>query len=194
MTTENSTTIASHYPAAEDENPETHGHTLTMVVRDRAGTLAKIVGLFSARSYNIDSISASNIDSDHELSSITITTNGSDKVLNQIQAQLERLVNVYCVSDVSGSKDRVIRELALIKVRATGEKRMEALSIANSFHANIVDASKNSVIIEMAGSPQKLNTFIDVLRPLGVIDVVKSGPAGMINTSHSPLEKIINQG
>ena len=83
--------------------------------------------------------------------------------------------------------------MALIKVKATGDKRMEALSIANSFRANIVDASKDSVIIEITGAPQKITAFIDVLRPLGVIDVVKSGPAGMINSSFSPLLEIIGE-
>jgi len=184
----------THYPAYnEDEYEEIHHHTLTMIVRDRAGTLARVVGLFSARSYNIESISASNIDQENELSSITVITCGTEKVVKQIISQLERLVNIYSVTDVSASKDRVLRELALIKLKATGEKRLEALTIANSFHANIVDAAADTVIIEMTGAPRKVDTFIDVLRPLGVIGVVKSGPAGMINEASSPLEKIMNE-
>ena len=185
-------TSATHYPARPEEG-EISLHTLTMVVRDRAGTLARIVGLFSARNYNIDSLSVSNIDPKNELSTITLTTKGSDKVLDGIQKQLERLVNVYCVTNVSGSKDRVLRELALVKVKAEGEKRMEALFIANSFHANIVDASEDSVIIEMSGAPRKVTTFIDVIRPLGVIEVVRGGPVGMINSTYSPLIEIVGE-
>ncbi len=182
----------THYPVLEeDEKDVVHRHTITMVVRDRAGTVARVVGLFSARNYNIDSISASNIDRENELSSITIITHGTDRVIGQIKNQLEKLVNVFHVTDVTGSKDRVLRELALIKVRATGEKRLEVLTIASSFHANIVEAFEDTVIIEMVGAPQKVNTFIDVLRPLGVIDVVKTGPAGMINTAQSKIEYII---
>lgn len=194
MTEQKQNAAASHYPAFDESAAEqSHRHTLTMVVRDRAGTMAKVVGLFSARSYNIDSISASNIDHDRELSSITIITNGTDRVVRQIISQLERLVNVFYVTNVTESKDRVLREMALIKMRATGEKRLEALTIANSFHANIVDASKDAFIIEIMGAPQKLNSFIELLRPLGVIDVVKSGPAGMVNTPDSLLEHISSE-
>jgi len=191
---EQTETLDSHYPVlSENEDEVVHRHTLTMVVRDRAGTMARVVGLFSARSYNIDSISASNIDQDKELSSITIITHGTNRVVSQIKCQLERLVNVFYVTDVTGSKDRVLRELALIKVRATGEKRLEVLTIANSFHANIVDAVLDTVIIEMTGAPLKVNAFIELLRPLGVIDVVKSGPAGMVNDSQSPIENIMSE-
>lgn len=183
-----------HYPAFdESEDDVIHRHTLTMVVRDRAGTMARVVGLFSARSYNIDSISASNIDQEKEISSITVITHGTNKVVEQIKRQLERLVNVFHVTDVSASKDRVLRELALIKVRAVGADRLEVLTIANSFHANIVDAIEDTVIIEMVGAPQTVRTFVDVLRPLGVIDVVKSGPAGMVNSSDSLVEDITSE-
>ena len=114
-------------------------------------------------------------------------------MVRQIISQLERLVNVFYVTNVTESKDRVLREMALIKMRATGEKRLEALTIANSFHANIVDAAQDAFIIEMMGAPQKVDSFIDLLRPLGVIDVVKSGPAGMVNTSDALLEHISSE-
>lgn len=181
-----------HYPAFdENEDDVEHRHIITIVARDRVGTMARVVGLFSARSYNIDSIAASNIDKEHELSSIVIITHGTNRVIKQIKNQLERLINVFYVTDVTGSKDRVLRELALIKVRVAGKRRLEVLTIANSFHANVVEAMDDTIIIEMVGAPQKVNTFIDILRPLGVIDVVKSGPAGMINTIDSPVEDII---
>lgn len=185
--------VETHYPAPDEHEQVSHRHTLTMIVRDRAGTMARVVGLFSARNYNIDSISASNIDPQRGLSSITIITFGTEKVIRQITKQLERLVNVYCVTNVSGSKDRVLREMALIKVRADGERRLEVLTIANSFEAKIVDAAHNSVIIQITAPPQKVNSFIDLLRPLGIIDIVKSGPAGMINADISPLEMIMSE-
>ncbi len=188
---EDAAPAATHYPAPETEPEPIHRHILTMIARDREGTLARIMNLFSARNYNIDGLAASNIDAERGLSSITLATRGTDKVIHQICRQLERVVNVYHVNDVTSSKDRVIRELALIKVRAEGEKRLEALSIANSFRANITDASKDTIIIEMVASPEKLSTFIDVLRPLGVIEIVRSGATGMINSSHSALEDIM---
>ena len=182
----------THYPAPDlNEDDIPHHHTLSLIVRDRVGAMARIVGLFSARNYNIDSINASNIDKERGLSSITIVTYGSNKVIRQIKKQLERLIDVAHVTEVSASKDRVMRELALIKVRATGEKRLEALTIANSFHAQIVDAAQDTVIIQITGAPRKVSAFIDMLRPLGVIDVVKSGAAGMINSAQSPLERIM---
>lgn len=183
----------THYPAPEAEDEVVHRHILTMIAKDRAGTLSRIMNLFSARNYNIDGLAASNIDAAREISCITLSTRGTDKVIKQLCKQLERVVNVYHVSNVTGTKDRVIRELALIKVRAEGEKRLEALSIANSFRANIVDASKDTIIIEMVAPPEKLSTFIDVLRPLGVVDIVRSGVTGMINSSFSPLEDIMKE-
>jgi acetolactate synthase-1/3 small subunit len=186
-------TASTHYPVPEGAREDDSFHTLTMIVRDKAGTLARIVNLFSARNYNIHSLSASNVNKEKGLASITILTCGNDKVIDQIIRQLSRLVNVYNVTDVSSSRDRVVREMALVKVKSKGQKRMEALSIANSFHATIIDATSNTIILEIGGAPQKVNAFIEVLYPLGVIDVVKTGLAGMVNSDQSPMEEITNE-
>ena len=183
---------ATHYPAPETAEP-VHRHILTMIARDREGVLSRIMNLFSARNYNIDGLTASNIDAERGLSSITLATRGTDKVITQIMRQLERVLNVYHVSDVTSSKDRVIRELALIKVRAEGGRRMEALSIAGSFHAEVIDASKDTIMLQMVSAPGQLSAFIDMLRPLGVIEIVRSGPTGMINSAYSPLEDIMRE-
>ncbi len=183
----------SHYPIPPDNGEADTRHVLTMLARDKTGTLARVIGLFSARNYNVDSLSADNIDVERGISCITITTRGTNKVIEQIKRQLERLIDIHCVIDVSNSKDRVIRELALIKIRAKGQARLEALTIANSFRAHVVDGADDTFIIEISGAPRKIRTLISLLKPLGLAGVVKTGTAGMINSSYSPFEEILKQ-
>jgi len=185
---------ATYYQPSGRVEEESY-HTFSMIARDRAGTLARVIGLFSARNYNIDNLSASNIDPVNGFSCITLTTKGSEKVLDQIHKQLENLINVYSVTDVSAFCNGIIRELALIKICAEDEKRAEALSIARSFGAVIVDAFKDTIILEITGNPSKVNSFIDIMRPLGVIEIVKSGAAGIINgyTEYSFTTKAVEE-
>lgn len=171
---------ATYYQPSEKTEEESC-HTFLMIARDRAGTLARVTGLFSARNYNIDNMTAANVDPVNGISCITLTTRGSEKVLDQIHKQLENLINVCSVTNISAGNNGIIRELALIKICAEDHNRVEALSIARSFGATIVDAFKETIILEIAGNPTKVDSFIDIMRPLGIIEIVKSGATGMIN-------------
>lgn len=155
-------------------------HVLTVTVDNEAGILAKIAGLFTARGYNIDSLTVADISENHEVSRITIVTSGSDAVIDQIRAQLERLVPVHKVTDLTESGDHVERELALIKVAGKGESRVEALRIAELFRANVVDTTTQSFVFELTGSPAKIDSFVTLMRELGLVEVGRSGIVGMM--------------
>ena len=164
---------------------ETKGerHVLTITVDNEAGILAKIAGLFTARGYNIDSLTVADIAEDHAISRITIVTNGPPQVIDQIQAQLERLVPVHRVVDLTEEGPHVERELALVKVAGTGEKRVEALRLAEVFRAQVVDITTSSFIFELTGSPDKIDNFIQLMRELGLVEVGRTGVVGMMRGS-----------
>jgi acetolactate synthase-1/3 small subunit len=150
-------------------------HTIAVLVDNEPGVLARVIGLFSGRGYNIESLTVTEVDPDEHLSRITIVTSGTPMILEQIKAQLGRLVPVHKVSDLTMSGPSVERELALIKVCATGEKRVESLRIADIFKARVVDAGHEHFVFEMIGKTDKLDAFIELMNPLGLVDVSRTG-------------------
>ena len=155
-------------------------HVLTVIVDNEAGILAKIAGLFTARGYNIDSLTVADISEDHALSRVTIVTNGPPPVIDQIKAQLERLVPVHKVIDLTEAGPHVERELALVKVRGAGEHRVEALRLADVFRAKVVDTTTSSFIFELTGTPSKIDSFVALMRELGLVEVGRTGIVGMM--------------
>ena len=155
-------------------------HVLTVTVDNEAGILAKIAGMFTARGYNIDSLTVADISEDHAVSRITIATGGPPHVIDQIRAQLERLVPVHKVTDLTEAGPHVERELALVKVSGTGEKRVEALRIAELFRAKVVDTTTASFVFEITGTPDKIDGFLVLMRELGLVEVGRSGIVGMM--------------
>ena len=158
-------------------------HVLTITVDNEAGILAKIAGLFTARGYNIDSLTVADISENHSVSRITIVTHGPPAVIDQIHAQLERLVPVHRVTDLTELGPHVERELALVKVAGTGEKRVEALRVADVFRAKVVDTTTASFIFELTGAPDKIDSFVALMRELGLVEVGRTGIVGRMRGS-----------
>ncbi len=150
-------------------------HTIAVLVDNEPGVLARVIGLFSGRGYNIESLTVTEVDPEQHLSRITVVTSGTPMILEQIKAQLGRLVPVHKVSDLTQIGPYVERELALVKVCGTGEKRVESLRIADIFKARVVDASHEHFVFEMIGKTDKLDAFIDLMQPLGLVDVSRTG-------------------
>ena len=164
----------------EEELPATErSHTLSVLVDNEPGTLARVVGLFSGRGYNIDSLTVAEIDHKGHRSRITIVTRGTMAVIDQIKAQLGRIVPVHQVIDLNTEAQPVERELALFKVAGTGEKRVEALRLADIFRANVVDSTLESFVFEITGTPDKIDSFAELMRPLGLVDVARTGVAAL---------------
>ena len=155
-------------------------HVLTITVDNEAGILAKIAGLFTARGYNIDSLTVADISENHSVSRITIVTNGPPHVIDQIEAQLDRLVPVHRVVDLTQAGPHVERELALVKVSGRGDNRVEALRVADVFRAKVVDTTTESFIFELTGAPDKIDSFIALMRELGLVEVGRTGIVGMM--------------
>lgn len=149
--------------------------TLAVIVDNEPGVLGRVVGLFSARGYNIESLTVAEVDRRKHRSRITIVTNGSAHTLLQIEAQLLRLVPVANVTDITKSKRGVERELALIKVAGTGEKRVEALRLAEIFRARVIDTTNESFIFELTGASDKIDQFCALMKPLGLVEVSRTG-------------------
>jgi acetolactate synthase-1/3 small subunit len=154
-------------------------HTLAVMVENEPGVLARVIGLFSGRGYNIDSLTVAEVDHTGHLSRITIVTSGTPQVIEQIKAQLGRIVSVHEVHDLTVEGASVERELAMFKVSGTGDKRVEALRLADIFRANVVDSTLNSFVFEITGTPQKIDAFADLMRPLGLTDVARTGVAAL---------------
>ncbi|TPE62430.1 acetolactate synthase small subunit [Sandaracinobacter neustonicus] len=150
-------------------------HTLSILVDNEAGVLGRITGLFSSRGYNIESLTVADITEDEAVSRITIVTSGPRRVIDQIRAQLDRLVPVHSVTDLSELGPFVERELALVKVAGTGEKRVEALRLADIFRARPVDTSTQSFVFEISGSTTKVDQFIELMREVGLVEVARGG-------------------
>jgi acetolactate synthase-1/3 small subunit len=153
--------------------------TISVLVENEAGVLARVIGLFSGRGYNIDSLTVAPVERDRRKSRITIVTSGTEMVIAQIKAQLDRLVPVYRVLDLSQEGPHLERELALIKVVGTGDARHEALRLADAFRARVIDASTESFIFELTGSTEKLDAFLDLMRPIGLAEVSRTGVAAI---------------
>ncbi|MBN2905877.1 MAG: acetolactate synthase small subunit [Rhodobacteraceae bacterium] len=154
-------------------------HTLAVIVDNEAGVLARVIGLFSGRGYNIDSLTVAEVDHLGHTSRITIVTTGTPAVIEQIKAQLGRIVPVHEVHDLTVEGASVERELALFKVSGTGEKRVEALRLADIFRANVVDSTLESFVFEITGTPQKIDAFADLMRPLGLAEMARTGVAAL---------------
>jgi acetolactate synthase I/III small subunit len=154
-------------------------HTLAVVVDNESGVLARVIGLFSGRGYNIESLTVAETDHKGHLSRITIVTTGTEQVIDQIKAQLARMVPVHAVHDLTVEGPSVERELALLKVKGKGEARIEALRLAEIFRASVVDSTLESFVFEMTGSPDKIDAFADLMRPLGLIEIARTGVAAL---------------
>ena len=163
-----------------DPNAQTiESHTLAVLVDNEAGVLARVIGLFSGRGYNIDSLTVAETDHHGHVSRITIVTTGTPQVIEQIKHQLERMVPVHEVHDLTVEGPSVERELALIKVASEGEKRVEALRLADIFRAKVVDTSLQSFVFEITGTPEKVDAFTDLMRPLGFVEIARTGVAAL---------------
>ena len=154
-------------------------HTIAVLVDNEAGVLARVVGLFSGRGYNIESLTVAETDHAARTSRITVVTSGTRQVIEQIEAQLGRIVSVHRVINWTIAKPGIEREMALVKVAGHGEKRTEAMRIAEIFRARVVDTTLSSFVFEITGPPDKLDTFIDLMRPLGLLDMSRTGVAAI---------------
>ena len=154
-------------------------HTISILVDNEPGILARVVGLFTGRGYNIESLTVAETDAKEKVSRITIVTNGTPMVIEQIKAQLDRLVPVHRVHDLTIEGPHIERELALVKVKGTGEKRVEALRLADVFRAKVIDAKTDSFVFEVTGNSDKVQTFISLMAALGLVDVGRTGIVAM---------------
>lgn len=154
-------------------------HTISVLVDNEAGVLARVIGLFSGRGYNIDSLTVAEVDETAHMSRITIVTSGTPQVIEQIKAQLGRLVPIHRVVDLTVECESVERELALIKVSGKGDMRVEALRMSEAFRARVVDATPESFVFEITGNTEKINAFIALMRPLGLQEVSRTGAAAI---------------
>jgi acetolactate synthase-1/3 small subunit len=169
----------SHYPAAPTaQKAETH--TLSVLVDNEPGVLARVIGLFSGRGYNIESLTVSETEHRQHLSLITIVTTGTPMVIEQIKNQLDRLVPVHHVVDMTTAGNAIERELAMVKVKGNGDNRDEALRLADAFRARVIDATTESFVFEITGASDKIEQFIALMLPLGLIEVARTGIAAIM--------------
>ena len=157
------------------KNPATERHTLSVLVDNEPGVLARVIGLFSGRGYNIDSLTVSETEHEKQLSRITIVTTGTPMVIEQIKHQLERLVPVHRVIDMTVGGPAIERELAMVKVRGKGDNRVEALRLADAFRARVIDATTESFVFEITGASEKIESFIALMLPVGLVEVSRTG-------------------
>ncbi|WP_018688382.1 acetolactate synthase small subunit [Ahrensia kielensis] len=175
---------ASAYFIVKD-NGTPENHTLSILVDNEPGVLARVIGLFSGRGYNIESLTVTETEHEKHLSRITIVSNGTHSVLEQMRHQLERIVPVHSVTDLTvvahakGYEKPLERELAMLKVVATGEQRLEALRLADAFKAQVIDANVTHFIFEVTGRTSKIEQFIAIMAPLGLVEVCRTGVAAM---------------
>ena len=163
----------------EEQHDRTERHTLSVIVDNEPGVLARVIGLFSGRGYNIDSLTVSETEHSRHLSRITIVTTGTPGVIEQIKAQLGRMVPVHTVHDLTAEAVSLERELALVKIAGSGERRVEALRLADAFRAEVVDATTEHFIFELTGTTDKIEQFIAIMTPLGLIEVCRTGIAAL---------------
>ena len=173
---------SSKHSAYELRDPHAEvieSHTLAVIVDNEPGVLARVTGLFSGRGYNIESLTVAETDHQGHRSRITIVTTGTPQVIEQIKAQLGRMVPVHEVHDLTVEGHAVERELALLKVAGKGESRIEALRLAEIFRANVVDSTLQSFVFEMTGAPSKIDAFAELMRPLGLTEIARTGVAAL---------------
>ena len=169
---------ASHYPA-QTVKEKIERHTLSVLVDNEPGVLARIAGLFTGRGYNIDSLTVSESEHEKHLSRFTIVTTGTPMVIAQIKNQLARLVPIHKVVDMTIEGPAIERELAMVKVRGKGDHRVEALRLADAFRARVIDATIESFIFEITGASSKIDQFVNLMLPLGLAEVSRTGVAGI---------------
>ncbi len=169
----------SHYPAAPTAQ-KSETHTLSVLVDNEPGVLARVIGLFSGRGYNIESLTVSETEHRQLLSLITIVTTGTPMVIEQIKNQLDRLVPVHHVVDMTTVGNAIERELAMVKVKGKGENRVEALRLADAFRARVIDATTESFVFEITGASEKIEQFISLMLPLGLVEVARTGIAAIM--------------
>ena len=170
---------STHYPAATiSQQVETH--TLSVLVDNEPGVLARVIGLFSGRGYNIESLTVSETEHERHLSRITIVTRGTPMVIEQIKNQLDRLVPVHHVVDMTLAGNAIERELAMVKVKGKSENRVEALRLADAFRARVIDATTESFVFEITGASEKIEQFISLMLPLGLVEVARTGIAAIM--------------
>jgi acetolactate synthase-1/3 small subunit len=162
------------------EQEVTERHTLSVTVDNESGILARIAGLFSARGYNIDSLTVADVTEDEKISRITIVTTGTPAVIEQVVAQLDRMVPVHRVTDLTARGPHVERELALVKVVGTGDHRIEALRLAEVYRARVVDSTISSFIFEVTGGTEKIDKFLELMREVGLVEVARTGVAAIV--------------
>ncbi len=165
----------SVYEKNNIDSSQVKSHALAILVENQVGALARVVSMFSARGYNIDSLTVAKVTEDENISRITIITSGTRMKIEQIKSQLGRIVLVHKVVDLTSEGDFVSRELIFVKVKSKGEKRVEALRTADIFRAKVVDSTKQSFIFELTGSSDKLNAFIVLMKDLGLVEVARTG-------------------
>lgn len=175
---------ASAYFIEDRHDPE-ESHTLSVLVDNEPGVLARVIGLFSGRGYNIESLTVSETEHEKHLSRITVVTRGTIGVLEQIKSQLERLVPVHRVTDLTNvartrKHDKPLeRELALVKVVGSGDSRVESLRLADAFRAQVIDATTEHFVFEITGRTSKIEQFIAIMQPLGLVEVCRTGVAAL---------------
>jgi len=173
------TPSTSHYPSAPTAQ-KTESHTLSVLVDNEPGVLARVIGLFAGRGYNIESLTVSETEHRQHLSLITIVTTGTPMVIEQIKNQLDRLVPVHHVVDMTLAGDAIERELAMVKVKGKGDNRVEALRLADAFRARVIDATTESFVFEITGASDKIEQFISLMLPLGLVEVARTGIAAIM--------------
>ena len=184
----NSASATTHYPAAAiAERVETR--TLCVLVDNEPGVLARVIGLFAGRGYNIDSLTVSETEHEKHLSRITIVTRGTPMVLEQIKNQLDRLVPVHRVVDITMAGPAIQRELAMVKVRGQGDHRMEALRLADAFRARVIDATTESFVFEITGASEKIESFINLMLPVGLVEVSRTGVVAIARGPEAMLDR-----
>jgi acetolactate synthase-1/3 small subunit len=172
-------TSHSAYELRDHHSQIEENHTIAVLVDNEAGVLARVIGLFSGRGYNIESLTVAEVDHTGHRSRITIVTRGTPSVIEQIKAQLGRLVPVHEVHDLTVEGPSVERELAMLKVAGKGNDRVEAMRLAEIFRASVVDTTLESFVFEITGAPSKIDAFVDLMRPLGLCEIARTGVAAM---------------
>ena len=169
----------SVYENSNIDSTQIKSHALAILVENQVGALARVVSMFSARGYNIDSLTVAEVDHEDSLSRITIVTSGTPQIIEQIKAQLGQIVPVHEVHDLTVEGPSVERELALLKVSGNGEKRVEALRLADIFRASVVDSTLKSFVFQITGPPEKIDAFAELMQPLGLNEIARTGIAAI---------------
>ena len=155
-------------------------HVISLLDDNEPGVLARVVGLFSGRGYNIESLTVAEVESGKALSRINLVTSGSNMIIEQIKAQLDRLVPIHKVSDLTEEGAHVERELALVKILNNGEKRLQSLKLVKKYQAVVIDNELDSLVLEIVSDTEKVDSFIRVMEPLGLVEISRTGVVAIL--------------